>query len=213
MLTSLKGEEWKQVRSTFSPIFTSGKMKGMLGFVKTTADNLVKELDKYASGEEEAECKKIYGCYTMDGLASAAFGMDINSFEKGENSVFTKYAEALFKISALESIGLMLKVTVPGVASLLEGLNINIWKKKETKFFHEVVLSTIKMRREGKQERRNDLVSSKSSFPFVVTPRFQVDLMMDSIKQDLKAEEEEKQEEQYEKDMKLQVTTKTNEHI
>merc|ERR1719462_790897 len=128
----------------------------------------------------------------MDGLASAAFGMDINSFEEGGNSVFIKYMEALFKISAIESILLVLKVTVPGMASLLERLNINIWKKKETKFFHEVVLSTIKMRREGKQERRNDLV----------------DLMMDSIKQDLKAEEEEKQEEQYEKDMKLQLEKK-----
>ena len=82
MLTSLKGDEWKLVRSTFSPIFTSGKMKGMLGFVKATSDNLVKELDKFANGTEEAECKKIYGCYTMDGLASAAFGMEINSFEK-----------------------------------------------------------------------------------------------------------------------------------
>ena len=38
--------------------------------------------------------------------------------------------------------------------------------------------------------------------------------MMDSIKQDLKAEEEEKQEEQYEKDMKLQVATSTyNFHV
>ena len=26
-LTSLGGDEWKDVRSTFSPIFTSGKMK------------------------------------------------------------------------------------------------------------------------------------------------------------------------------------------
>jgi len=191
MLTSLKGEEWKLVRSTFSPIFTSGKMKGMLGFVKTTSDNLVKELDKFADKEEEIEVKKIFGCYTMDGLASAAFGMDINSFEEGGNSVFIKYMEALFKISAIESILLVLKVTVPGMASLLEGLNINIWKKKETKFFYEVILSTIKMRREGKQERRNDLV----------------DLMMDSIKQDLKVVEEE--EDQYEKDMKLQPVKKT----
>ena len=158
MLTSLKGEEWKQVRATFSPIFTSGKMKGMLGFVKTTADNLVNELDKYASGEEEAECKKIFGCYTMDGLASAAFGMDINSFEKGNNSLFTKYADSMLKITAIESILMVLKMTLPGFPSLLEGLNINIWKKTETKFFHEVVLSTIKTRREGKQERRNDLV-------------------------------------------------------
>ena len=166
MLTSLKGEEWKLVRSTFSPIFTSGKMKGMLGFVKTTSDNLVKELDKFADKEEEIEVKKIFGCYTMDGLASAAFGMDINSFEEGGNSVFIKYMEALFKISAIESILLVLKVTVPGMASLLEGLNINIWKKKETKFFYEVILSTIKMRREGKQERRNDLVEYLSFFRF-----------------------------------------------
>ena len=33
--------------------------------------------------------------------------------------------------------------------------------------------------------------------------------MMDSIKQDIKMEEEEKQEEQYEKDMKLQVAKKS----
>ena len=38
---------------------------------------------------------------------------------------------------------------------------------------------------------------------------FQVDLMMDSIKQDIKLEEDEKQEEQYEKDMKLEVPKKT----
>ena len=205
MLTSLKGDEWKLVRSTFSPIFTSGKMKGMLGFVKATSDNLVKELDKFANGTEEAECKKIYGCYTMDGLASAAFGMEINSFEKGENSVFTKYAEALFKTTGIEMILLIWKLTVPGASSLLEKLNINIWKKKETKFFYDVVLSTIKMRREGKQKRRNDLVHSRSSSLSLVILCLKVDLMIDSIKQDLKVEEEEEQEEQYEKDMKLQV--------
>ena len=29
-LTALSGDEWKDVRSTFTPIFTSGKMRGML---------------------------------------------------------------------------------------------------------------------------------------------------------------------------------------
>ena len=32
-MTSLSGEEWKDVRSTFTPIFTSGKMKGMVQFI------------------------------------------------------------------------------------------------------------------------------------------------------------------------------------
>ena len=46
-----------QVRGTFSPIFTSGKMKGMLGFIKITADHLVKEFDKFGEGTEEVDCK------------------------------------------------------------------------------------------------------------------------------------------------------------
>ena len=33
-MTALSEEEWRDVRSTFTPIFTSGKMKGMLKFIK-----------------------------------------------------------------------------------------------------------------------------------------------------------------------------------
>ena len=46
-----------QVRGTFSPIFTSGKMKGMLGFIRITADHLVEEFDKFGEGTEEVDCK------------------------------------------------------------------------------------------------------------------------------------------------------------
>ena len=50
-----------QVRGTFSPIFTSGKMKGMLGFIMITADHLVKEFDKFGEGTEEVDCKVGWG--------------------------------------------------------------------------------------------------------------------------------------------------------
>ena len=44
-LLSLKGEEWKAVRSSFTPIFTSGKMKLMLSFMKEVST--VSESDKF----------------------------------------------------------------------------------------------------------------------------------------------------------------------
>jgi len=122
----------------------------------------------------------------MDGLATAAFGMNVNSFGS-EESLFTKYAAELFKVNGLEVAKLMLKYLVPGMDFVLETFNINLWKKKETKFFYDVIKSSIKARREGRQERRNDLI----------------DLMMDAITQDLPTDAE--GQEQYEKDMTLKV--------
>ena len=64
-----------------------------------------------------------------------------------------------------------------------------LFQKRETKFFYDVILATVRARREGRQERRNDLV----------------DLMMDSMKQDFVKDEKEEEQEQFERDMKLKV--------
>jgi cytochrome P450 len=44
MLINLKGKEWKDTRSTFTPIFTSGKMKAMVQFMRATAEVLAREI-------------------------------------------------------------------------------------------------------------------------------------------------------------------------
>ena len=46
---SFTGEHWKTTRSTFSPIFTSGKMKGMMALINEVNKKL---LDSF---ETEAE--------------------------------------------------------------------------------------------------------------------------------------------------------------
>ncbi len=33
MMTMLQGEKWKLIRSIYSPIFTSGKLKAMTGYI------------------------------------------------------------------------------------------------------------------------------------------------------------------------------------
>ena len=201
MLTSAQGEEWKQIRAAFSPIFTSGRMKGMLRFIKATGENLALELETRADSGEEISLKELYGKYTMDGIAASAFGMDTNSFQQ-KDSAFLKYAESVLKITGKEELVLLFKTIVPGFCKLLEILNISLWKvsynlqivdmtfsfqPKETKFLYEVIKATVKARKTGKQERRNDLV----------------DLMMDCLKQDVKGDEE--GQDQCEEDTNLKV--------
>ncbi len=74
------GDEWKDVRSTFSPIFTSGKMKAMMVFIRETSQNLTKEIHKHASDGKEVELKNVFGKFSMDTIASCAFGVDAQSF-------------------------------------------------------------------------------------------------------------------------------------
>ena len=45
-MISAKGEEWKNMRSAFSPIFTPGKMKAMLIFMQETCKELLSGIGK-----------------------------------------------------------------------------------------------------------------------------------------------------------------------
>jgi len=186
MLVSLSGDEWKDVRTTFSPIFTSGKMKGMLKYIIHVSGGLVEELERKCQQGEEFELKDVFGKFSLDALASSAFGVDGESF-KNKDSKFVKSAARIFEQTKLDMIIFSLRM-IPGVPDLLSFFNIDTNKPKETKFFKDVIMQTIKMRRESK-ERKNDLI----------------DLMLDAIKEDKAVVEGAETEEldQYEKDMKL----------
>jgi len=190
-LTLASGDEWKDIRSTFTPIFTSGKMKTMLKFVKHVAGDLVKEIGEKAVEETEFELKDVFGKFSLDSLASAAFGVDAESFTN-EKSVFVKNAAKMFINDRLDTALIALKF-IPGIPFVFEFFKININKPKETKYFVDVITQTINTRRQT-QERKNDLV----------------DLMMDCIKEESKCDEQEDEdaENQYENDMKLTHTKK-----
>ena len=41
-----KGDEWRDVRSSFSPIFTSGRMKGMMKYINQVGISLTEEIGR-----------------------------------------------------------------------------------------------------------------------------------------------------------------------
>ncbi|KAK7071773.1 Cytochrome P450 3A4 [Halocaridina rubra] len=97
MLLGLKGNLWKAVRSVMTPTFSSGKIKHTLQLVKDCAKNLVlyfnKELDKRSS---VFEMKEVYGKFTMDTIASIAFGVNSDSLNNTQDE-FSAAAASFFK--------------------------------------------------------------------------------------------------------------------
>jgi len=185
-LTSLNGSKWKDVRATFSPVFTSGKMKLMMKFIQAISEKLVNQFEKAAESNVDVELKEEFGKFSMDTIASCAFGVDAESFDN-KDSQFVRNAAKIFTFTLLDGLRIIGVSLIPGVDKVYELFNINVMKPKETGFFVDVIRKTIKHRRES-NERRNDLI----------------DLMLDAMSEETsKTVAETEDMDQYEKDMEL----------
>jgi len=134
----------------------------------------------------EFELKTEFGKFSLDSLASCAFGFNPRSFEAKSN-IFVKSAERLFTNTRWDNLWGISRL-IPGVGALHKLLGINIVKPNQTKFFKDILASTIKHRLET-GDRHNDLV----------------DLMIDCIKDQESSElpEADQTQDQYEQDMEF----------
>ena len=60
-MTSAEGDEWKNIRATFTPIFTSGKMKAMMIFIQESCSKLSNAFNNFATTKEDFELKECVG--------------------------------------------------------------------------------------------------------------------------------------------------------
>ena len=82
-------------RSTFSPIFTSGKMKMMIHFINSVSQRLADEVASSANDQRVIDLKDLFGKFSMDTIATCAFGVEADSFGDKE-TVFVKNAKSIF---------------------------------------------------------------------------------------------------------------------
>ncbi|XP_037090401.1 probable cytochrome P450 6a13 [Pollicipes pollicipes] len=96
MLQVLNGKRWKETRSVMSPTFSASKLKIMHQLCVENASNLNTHVRDEMKMSGEINIKDCFGRFTMDNIASCAFGVNCNSF-KDPNTEFAKNAQELFK--------------------------------------------------------------------------------------------------------------------
>ena len=113
-------------RNTFSPIFTSGKLKMMIHLINEINNRLIKSLEAEAKRGKDFDVREHFGKFTMDTIASCGFGVDAQSFTNS-NSPFLKNGRAVFRRTLWENITAVL-LLVPGYVQLKKALKIPIFK-------------------------------------------------------------------------------------
>ncbi|CAH1257924.1 cytochrome P450 3A43-like [Branchiostoma lanceolatum] len=91
----LRDEDWKNVRTALTPAFSSSKLKQMKAAMNSCADQLVENLNSFATTKESFDVKQMTGAFSMDITARTIFGVEVNSQRDPQNPFIVHARRAL----------------------------------------------------------------------------------------------------------------------
>jgi len=154
MLINLVDQEWKDLRNTMSPTFTTGKIRRMFGIFDTSGHKMVEYLRGRVKESNEIEMQNVCGRYTMDVIAGAAFGVDSQNFED-ENSQFAVHGRSLqFNFGFKLLLGFALSMMFPKLSGWFK---LSFFNQEGIKFLEGVMRESIRRRKEL-GEKRDDFL-------------------------------------------------------
>nr|XP_033326765.1 cytochrome P450 6B1-like [Megalopta genalis] len=141
----LESERWRPLRQKLSPMFTSGKLKGMFNLMVECSQNLDKYLDQVASKNEVVKIHEVTANYTMDVIGNCAFGINLDTMSDKDNE-FRKQGKMIFEGSIENVIRLRLRMYLPRLYDLL---GFVFPDRKIAPFFTSIVTETMRYRKEN----------------------------------------------------------------
>ncbi|KOB68945.1 Microsomal cytochrome P450 [Operophtera brumata] len=154
---SSPGQEWKDMRSTLSPAFTSSKMRAMVPFMvdvnKQMINMVMKKIEASGTTSIDLECKDLTTRYANDVIASCAFGVKVDSHTDEENEFYVMGRNTA-------NFGLKRILTYFGYCAspaIMKKLNIKLFEDDIKNFFKSLVMSNMK-EREDRAILRPDMI-------------------------------------------------------
>jgi len=141
-LFTLRGREWKELRTKMTPLFSSGQLKNMFPTLLREGENFADHLQAAADANDVVEMKDKFLAYSLNVIASVFFGLDVNVLEN------PKHRFAYFhRLQSQDTMQTRLRQTAMFLCpQLLEYLNIQVFPPKVQKFFTEIILAAFEAR-------------------------------------------------------------------
>ncbi|KAJ0177473.1 hypothetical protein K1T71_007482 [Dendrolimus kikuchii] len=146
-LFMMKGDRWRDMRTTLSPAFTGSKMRAMMPFMMEISKNIVEYLKDKTSKDFLVD--DLIRRYTSDVIASAGFGLQVNSLVDKDNQ-FYRTGQTLFDFTLWQRCCFFLTALFP---SLTERFSLEVFPGKTTQFFRDIVTKTMAYRIQNNVER------------------------------------------------------------
>ncbi|GBP26435.1 Cytochrome P450 9e2 [Eumeta japonica] len=152
-LFGLKGQKWRDMRSTLSPAFTGSKLRGMVPLMQNCSKNLVRfldtEIETTKTGYLDLDTRDMFSRYTNDVIATCAFGLQVDSVAEKENE-FYKMGEKLTTLRIIQFLQIIFNVLFPFFNKIA---TFEVFSKEAIGYLRSLVFSAIKNRDDNKAFR------------------------------------------------------------
>ncbi|CAN7937496.1 unnamed protein product, partial [Ixodes hexagonus] len=142
MMLIAPSEQWRKIRPSASPAFSSGKLRKMNNLIEDCVKVTSEHLKRAAEEDKDVEMKQFYGHYALDVIARCAFGTKLDSHTDQRNEFVTRAKKAFLGVLTLPVIFLLV---FPGVFKLF---NIKPLSDR-FQYFKDISLKIIKGRQEN----------------------------------------------------------------
>lgn len=157
MLTVLQGDEWKGVRASVSPTFTTGKIRKMMEYFNSVGKEWVDEYSSKAKTSSDGsvliDVMNAVNQYTVEVISTAVFGMKSGCIQNPD-STFIKMANILANFTKTQIIRFGLRINFPNFSRMM---GISVINKKALQFFEKILDEGLKSRLKG-EGKRNDFL-------------------------------------------------------
>lgn len=145
------------MRATLSPAFTGSKMRQMFDFVSEVGQQTANGMrDEIVEGSDNVfEFKALSMKFTVDVIATCAFGIEVNSFKNPDNE-FYRMATKITNVNFVRQIFVFFGYII--FPKLMKKFGLYLMDKESTDFIHAATQETMKIREE-KGIVRNDMIN------------------------------------------------------
>ncbi|XP_072938212.1 cytochrome P450 6B5-like [Epargyreus clarus] len=132
------GKTWRVLRSRFTPLFTSGKLKNMLYLLTERGDKLANYVGQLCESRTEQNIYSLVQRYTMATISACAFGLDVETLND-KVEIFRKIDTLIFQTNYAIELDMM----YPGI---LKQINKSLFPTEVNDFFENLVKTVIAQR-------------------------------------------------------------------
>lgn len=157
-LVNVKGETWRNIRNHITPVFTVHKLKNFFPLLIEVCQDFEAKLaeDVPSKGSVEINVKDLAGLYTVETIATCAFGVKANCFHNPQSDFLKKAKRVVDPTDFKRVIELGACFFFPELAGVLK---LKFYSKETDEFLRSAILDVMK-EREKSGEKRHDLIDA-----------------------------------------------------